>query len=201
MEVKVKKVIIITVVILGLLFGFCIWYIRVPSGAMMFPGLLKTPLNNLIEYKWNAGETASDEIQAIVDYSDDNYILTFRGNGNLMNFKSTDDFNSWHSLENMTVGWIIKIDEVVIEDGIGSIGEYTFTNIKLNSIVVADSVVSIADNAFYNCIGSSTETVELSYKGSIEQWNNIVKGDNWCDEASRKHIKSIRCFDGEIAIQ
>lgn len=195
-----KKVITILVIIPVLLFGFFIWFIRVPSGATMFPGLLKTPLNNLIKYKWDAGETVSDKIQAIVDYSDDSCILTFRGSGNLINFKSTDDFSSWHSLENMTVGWIVKIDNVIIEDGIESIGEYTFTNIKLNSIAIPESVVTIADNAFYNCISNSTEAVELNYNGSMEQWNSIAKGDNWCDETSRKYIQSICCSDGKIAL-
>ena len=90
--------------------------------------------------------------------------------------------------------------QVIIEDGITSIGEYTFTNIKLDSITISESIVSIADNAFYNCISNSADVVEINYNGSMEQWNSITKGDNWCNETSMKYIQSINCSDGKVTL-
>ena len=196
----IKGFITICMVLLLTIPIFIFWFVNVPTGIMLFPDLAKSPLNKLIEYKWDAGESVSDNIQAVVNYSDNDCCLTFHGEGHLIHFESTEDFRSWHSLESMSVGWLLPINNVIIEDGITSIGEYTFTNIKLDSITISESIVSIADNVFYNCISNSADVVEINYNGSMEQWNSITKGDNWCNETSMKYIQSINCSDGKVTL-
>ncbi|MCI6581332.1 MAG: hypothetical protein MSH15_05030 [Oscillospiraceae bacterium] len=65
---------------------FIFWFVNVPTGMMLFPDLAKSPLNKLIEYKWYAGEAENDNIQAVVNYSDNDCCLIFHGEGNLINF-------------------------------------------------------------------------------------------------------------------
>jgi len=92
---------------------------------------------------------------------DDNGVLTISGEGPMKDFdKSKAPWLKHHSL----------IEEVVIEDGVTSIGSYAFAEVnkvtmsridiidntslycdELESVVIGKSVVSIGDRAFYDC--------------------------------------------------
>ena len=92
---------------------------------------------------------------------DDDGVLTISGEGPMKDFdKSKAPWLKHHSL----------IEEVVIEDGVTSIGSYAFAEVnkvtmsridiidntslycdELESVVIGKSVVSIGDRAFYDC--------------------------------------------------
>ena len=56
--------------------------------------------------------------------------------------------------------WGTAITEVIIEDGVTSIGEYAFWQCQsLASITIPDSVIRICDDAFYNCDGLTSITI------------------------------------------
>ena len=65
--------------------------------------------------------------------------------------------------------------DVIIPDGVTSIGEQVFYNCdSLTSVTIPDSVTSIRDNAFYNC--DSLTSIHIT---DLTAWNNIrFYGDN-----------------------
>jgi len=178
-----------------------IWYLRASAGAAFFVDVTKAPLNQLIEYKWSAGESSGDNVKCTLHYDDEKCVLSFVGKGNMMNFERDYNTKSWHALNNMTAGWIVPIDSIIIGEGITSIGENTFTGMKLSSVTIPASIELIQENAFKGCISRSGDEIEIIYEGDMEQWNRIQKADDWCDVNSKKYIRSVKCSDGEILLE
>lgn len=78
--------------------------------------------------------------------------LTISGNGLMGNYTA------------YTAPWGTNITEVVIEDGVKSIGEYAFHLChSLKSIIIPDTVTSIGNNAFYLC----TELTSITIPDSV----------------------------------
>ncbi len=97
-----------------------------------------------------------------------------------------------------------EITDIVIDDGITSIGCLNFANARnlksviipdsvtiidyyafyfcnnLTSIVIGDNVVSIGDMAFYNCLSLSA----VYYNGVASDWDKIVIGGSYYSNAS-----------------
>ena len=93
----------------------------------------------------------------------------------------------------------IMITNVTVGEGIVSIKDYAFYGCTgLTSFTIGDSVTEIKLEAFYRCIGLKkiyigsgltsidkwcfahcSELAEIHYKGTISQWNSIVKGTGW----------------------
>ena len=48
---------------------------------------------------------------------------------------------------------------------------------KLTSITIPEGVTYIGSHAFYDCSGLTS----IKYRGTVEQWNGITKGDYWND--------------------
>ena len=85
---------------------------------------------------------------------DDNGVLTISGSGAMKNYVNTDV--PWYSQR-------MEINEVVLENGVSSIGDYAFVCCGyLTSITIPDSVVSIGDSVFSNCISLSSITIPNS---------------------------------------
>ena len=103
---------------------------------------------------------------ALADYSgkwgklswtlDSNGKLTISGSGDM------DDFHT-PTLENLKYeAWLAyrgKIEEVVIQDGITSIGSKAFEFCNLKMVTIPDSVISIGEEAFYYCHALSSITI------------------------------------------
>ncbi|MED9969999.1 MAG: leucine-rich repeat domain-containing protein, partial [Ruminococcus sp.] len=80
---------------------------------------------------------------------DDEGTLTISGNGAMANYYSSS-----------TLPWGRNITNVVIENGVTSIGSYAFHNCTgLTSVTIPDSVTSIEKSAFYRCTGLESITI------------------------------------------
>ncbi len=63
--------------------------------------------------------------------------------------------------------------EIVIEDGVTNIGNYTFNSVNyLESIRIPASVTTIGVGAFGNC----TDLTDVYYASTMEDWNKITTG-------------------------
>lgn len=109
-----------------------------------------------------------------------------------------------------------SLSEIVIEEGVISIGEYTFMDCsKLESITLPDSVTKIGHAAFSNCSGLKTVTVgknlktidygafmgcaditDINYNGTKSQWNAVTKDSSWINYSAKY---TVHCTDGDIA--
>jgi len=79
----------------------------------------------------------------------DGTVLAISGKGTMANYTKDDP-----------APWGTGITEVIIEDGVKSIGNRAFLRCeKLEKVSIADSVTHIGNNAFFRC--SALETVEL----------------------------------------
>jgi len=87
-------------------------------------------------------DTPSEELTWILD---DEGTLTISGNGDMDDY--TVDSAPWSSKQDL-------ITNVIIEDGVTSIGNYSFTGYSnLTNVEIPNSVESIGECAFYYCIG------------------------------------------------
>ena len=72
-------------------------------------------------------------------------ILTISGTGEMENFELSNQ--PWKE-------YAANIEEIVIEEGVRSIGDYAFYNCSsILSITIPDTVTTIGNSAFYGCTG------------------------------------------------
>jgi hypothetical protein len=97
-------------------------------------------------------------------YTESNKTLTISGSGNMYDYKPTysqvnrPSSRPWYS-------YCSEILNVIIENGVTSIGAYTFKGcISLTSITIPNSVTSIEDCAFGSCISLVSVTIPNSVK-------------------------------------
>ena len=84
---------------------------------------------------------------------------------------------------------------VIIPDTIDSIAQGAYSCCReLVAVSIPISVTYIDKWAFWGC--KSLTTIE--YEGTIDQWNNITKGKNWCEGVKECYVE---CADGEIELQ
>ena len=77
------------------------------------------------------------------------------------------------------------VTELVIPEGVTSIGSYAFSGYdSLTSVVIPKSVTSIGSYAFYYCWNLSS----IKYKASQGRWDTISKGDDWDKNTSKYEI-------------
>ncbi|MCM1546677.1 MAG: leucine-rich repeat domain-containing protein [Clostridiales bacterium] len=67
-----------------------------------------------------------------------------------------------------------NLGTVVIPDSVQYIGRYAFANSSSGGIVISTSVTHIGEGAFAEC-----QSVNITYRGTKEQWENIEKGEGW----------------------
>ena len=86
-----------------------------------------------------------------------------------------------------------KLDSVTIPDGVNDIGYWMFSGcVRLKSIYVPNSVTNIDVFAFNECPELST----ITFGGTIEDWENVSKKDNWLTNSSSY---TVICSDGTLS--
>lgn len=108
-----------------------------------------------------------------------------------------------------------NLENVNIPDGVREIGDVAFVNCRnLKKFSVPNSVIRIGENAFGSCINLEEVNISngveeigycafvncqhlkvINYLGTIQQWGNIRKGDEWGDPSDKY---TIHCYDGDI---
>jgi hypothetical protein len=86
-----------------------------------------------------------------------------------------------------------------IAEFITIIGEWAFSDCSaLKSIKLPASVTTIGEYAFCSSTYDEPYSLEnITFEGTVEQWNAIVKGDLWNANISATHV---HCIDGDVAL-
>ena len=114
----------------------------------------------------------------------------FRGCSSLTSFVIPESVTSIK----YTFQYCTGLKSVVIPKSVTSIGESSFEGCtKLMSVVIPETVTSIERAAFYDC----TSLTSIIFKGNVEQWNEIEKGELWM---SAVPATKVICSDGEVAL-
>ena len=89
--------------------------------------------------------------------------LTISGIGYMENYSAVPP--PWHDYRDI-------IKTVIIEDGICSIGNFSFAECdKITDVIIADSVTSIGTSTFFECTALS----KITFCGTENQWKDIMK--------------------------
>ncbi len=147
---------------------------------------------------WYGKPTGSCGAELTYTFNAATGVLTISGSGDMTNYSSSSSapWNSYSSL----------IKEVVLPNGITSIGDDAFNNCdSLTSITIPDSVTSIGDYAFYKC-NSLTKITIGSGVTSIGDYafDDCSNGVFFVDEDSYAHKYAVSndievCFTKFVA--
>ena len=116
-----------------------------------------------------------------------------------------------------SIGKYNSIKDVTISNGVEIIGEGAFSSCHLlESLTIPGSVQNISYGAFSGCLELKTLEIEkgvgkieekafedcktlseISYTGTVAEWNKIEKGRKWNCEVPAQFVK---CSDGEVSI-
>lgn len=86
------------------------------------------------------GGSCGDNVKWLLEWTGEENILTISGTGKMTDYENYNDI-PWREY------WL-DMDEIVIEPGVTTIGNYAFVNCEPMSVVIPDSVVRIGDYAF-----------------------------------------------------
>ncbi len=118
---------------------------------------------------WDISATTSDNVVANLYNDPDNegmYTLVISGTGAMKSW-STNSYVPWYYSHS-------KITNVVIENGVTSIGGIAFMNCtSLESITIPDSVISIGNNAFYSCTALTEIKFNATAMNDFSERNNV----------------------------
>ena len=87
------------------------------------------------------------------------------------------------------------LTSITIPDGVTSLGKGAIKNCSsLLSIEIPASVTSIGAEAFMYCTALNT----ITFKGTVEQWNVVTKGNNWYFQIPAQYVQ---CSNGKVCIK
>lgn len=87
------------------------------------------------------------------------------------------------------------ITEITIPDGVIGVYNYALSyNTSLASVTIPESVTSIGEGALKGC----TSLTAVTYKGTVAQWGNVSKGDNWNLNVPTDAV--VHCTDGDVPL-
>ena len=103
--------------------------------------------------------------------------LTWELNGKTLTISGTGAMYDYDDVMNPTPwsSYAAQINEVVIEDGVTSIGIYAFSRTAMTSIEIPASVTSIGESAFFEC--ESLTSVTFAEGSQLESIGNDVFDD------------------------
>lgn len=85
-------------------------------------------------------------------------------------------------------------NSVIPTDGsVTSIGHSSFVGGGIEHITIPYGVTTIFANAFYDCL----ELTNITYTGTVQQWNAITKMDGWHTNIPATYVQ---CSDGQVAL-
>ncbi len=144
--------------------------------------------------------SCGDNLKWTVDF--DTETLTISGHGEMRDYEGDyyGTYAPWGRVSS-------HITNVVIEEGVTSIGDYSFYGLKITDITIPNSVTQIGRGALYNCQNLSSITIpngvriigrdfvsvstEIVFQGDSNLWLSIVKNNG--DSELRKYL--VRCWD------
>lgn len=151
-----------------------------------------------LEYGGNVGELTGLFYQSEVDPLEymskipDYYAIQPISPAARLNLLSINIPSNITSIGELAFANNVSLAEVNIFDGARSIGNSAFHScVSLRSVTIPESVARIGPRAFYGCLKLKT----IDYNGNKEQWNSIIKGQEWNQNSG---IKEIHCKDGII---
>ena len=87
-----------------------------------------------------------------------------------------------------------NLTSINIPNSVTSIGSMALEGCySLTSITIPDNVTSIGWQAFDGC----PSLTSITYEGTTEQWNTIVKDENWIGGAP---VTYVQCTDGQVPL-
>lgn len=133
------------------------------------------------------------------DYDASTNTLVISGKGDMPDYTlTTDDYSPWHKFND-------DVRNVVIKNGVTSIGDYSFRFFELLSDVsIASTVKRIGSNAFYGCkslcaidIPEGVETIDIESFGnchnlvkvSFPQSLEVIENDAFCGCRRLENVK------------
>lgn len=80
-------------------------------------------------------------------------------------------------------------------DTVTGIGDFAFANVVfIEKVSISTTLKSIGQGAFSNC----TSLAKIEYYGTIEEWNDISKGENWNQNVPATEVI---CSDGIVPLK
>ena len=96
------------------------------------------------------------------------------------------------SIGRESFSWCKSLESAVI--GANKIGNVAFERCpKLKSVTFSESVKKIGDGIFSEC----PELCEITFLGTMKEWNAVKKGKDWCKDSQ---VKTVKCTDGDAKI-
>ena len=113
--------------------------------------------------------------------------------------------------------WDTNLQYIELSDNITEIGSWAFSNCdSLLAIDIPNSVTNVGDYSFQSCNNVSTLTIgsgvknigtrafayltslsNITYLGTIFEWNAITKEDKWNYNTS---VEVVKCSDGDVIL-
>ncbi len=179
----------ISVLTLLLLLFFTYNFLKSPP-AIFLAKIQKTRLNFLIHYEWDVSAAKDGSVTACMKEDDHKLTLYISGSGKMIDFDDNHKI-AWNNMKNMTTGWNYKLEKLVIEKDVKSIGYCAFASqSNIEQVVIPSSVLEIGDYAFYN----DNSLKNISFSGTIKEWNKVSYKKNTFSGIA---TEIVHCSDGD----
>ncbi len=128
-------------------------------------GLVSGAIYHIRAYATNSAGTSYGNMVTVMVTNNlswfvNNDILTISGTGAMLNYNLITPPNSWGYAD---FPWPKTIKQVIIKDGVSSIGNYAFDRCdKLYSVTIPNSVTTIGEDAFNYCVELTSITIPNS---------------------------------------
>lgn len=112
-------------------------------------------------------------------------------------------YNEWPTLiKNLQIKHTVKFNgfdptSITVPEDLETIESYTFNDFdNLTNIIIPVSVTRINNRSIISC----DKLKEITYLGTVEQWNAITKGSSWAIPYAFGGSLTIHCLDGDVIV-